>query len=100
MNTFSPVHPDEILQEEFLSPIELTRPQLASAIKVPVSQINAIIAGNKHITADLALRLGRLFGTSTQFWMNLQNQINLAKTLEKSVKQIEPEVKSFEYEGE
>jgi antitoxin HigA-1 len=62
-----PVHPGEILSEEFLKPLGLSMNQLALALRVPGNRVNAIVAGQRGITADTALRLGRYFGTSAQF---------------------------------
>ena len=67
-----PVHPGEILLEDFLKPMEITRYRLAKSIGVPQRRIDEICAGNRAITADTALRLARFFGTDAQSWMNLQ----------------------------
>lgn len=72
-----PVHPGEILLEEFLKPLELSQYRLAQDISVPPRRINEIVHGTRSITADTALRLGRYFGTSEQFWLNLQSQYDL-----------------------
>lgn len=68
----SPIHPGEMLQEEFLIPLELTQRQLANAIHVPYQRINEIINGKRGITPSTALRLGKFFGMTAGFWMNLQ----------------------------
>jgi len=68
----APVHPGEVLLEEFLDPMEITQYRLAKAINVPARRINEIVLGKRAITADTALRLARYFGTSERFWMNLQ----------------------------
>jgi addiction module HigA family antidote len=73
----SPVHPGEILQEEFLSPLSLSQYQLAKELSVPARRINEIVHGQRRITADTALRLARHFGTSESFWMNLQARYDL-----------------------
>jgi len=65
-------HPGEILQEEFLAPLEISQYRLAKAIDVPQTRIGEIVAGRRGVTADTALRLARFFGTSEHFWMNLQ----------------------------
>lgn len=65
-------HPGEILQEEFLAPLEISRYKLAKAIDVPQTRIGEIIAGRRSVSADTALRLAKFFGTSESFWMNLQ----------------------------
>jgi addiction module HigA family antidote len=72
-----PVHPGEILQEEFLSPFSLSQYQLAKELSVPARRINEIVHGQRRITADTALRLARYFGTSERFWMNLQARYDL-----------------------
>src|SRR6267154_2879633 len=72
-----PVHPGEILLAEFLEPLELSQYRLARSIDVPARRINEIVHGQRRITADTALRLARLFGTSERFWMNLQSRYDL-----------------------
>ena len=73
----APVHPGEVLLEEFLDPMEITQYRLAKAINVPARRINEIVLGKRAITADTALRLARYFGTSERFWMNLQARYDL-----------------------
>ena len=73
----SPIHPGEMLQEEFLIPLELTQRQLANAIHVPYQRINEIINGKRGITPSTALRLGKFFGMTAGFWMNLQSHWDL-----------------------
>ena len=68
----SPIHPGEILQEEFLVPLELTQRELADGIHVPYQRINELVNGRRGVTPSTALRLSRFFGTSAGFWMNLQ----------------------------
>ena len=72
-----PVHPGEVLMEEFLGPMELSQYRLAKDIGVPPRRINEIVHGNRAVTADTALRLARYFGTSARFWLNLQAQYDL-----------------------
>ena len=67
-----PIHPGEILREEFLAPIGISSHQLALALRVPATRINDIVNQKRGITADTALRLSRYFGTTSRFWMNLQ----------------------------
>ena len=67
-----PTHPGEMLLEEFLQPMELTQRDLADAIAVPYQRVNEIVNGRRGITPSTALRLSTYFGTSTDFWMNLQ----------------------------
>ncbi len=73
----APIHPGEILIEEFLEPMELSQYRLAKDISVPARRINEIVHGKRGITADTALRLARYFGTSERFWMNLQTRYDL-----------------------
>lgn len=87
-----PVHPGKVLQEEFLSPLGLTQYKLAKATHVPQSRIGNIIAGERGITADTALRLAKFFGTSAEFWMNLQARYDLERTRDESGEQIDSEV--------
>jgi addiction module HigA family antidote len=86
------IHPGEILSEEFLKPLGLRMNQLALALRVPANRINAIVAGERGITADTALRLGRYFGTSAQFWINIQARFDLESTKDKLAAKIEREV--------
>lgn len=72
-----PVHPGEVLLEEFLQPLALSQNQLALAIRVPARRINEIIHGKRRITADTALRLARYFKMSPQFWLGLQMDYDL-----------------------
>jgi len=72
-----PVHPGEILLEEFLQPLGVSQYQVAKAIDVPARRINEIVHGQRRITADTALRLSRYFGTSERFWLNLQSRYDL-----------------------
>lgn len=73
----APVHPGEILLEEFLQPLNVSQYQLAKEIGVPARRINEIVHGQRRISADTALRLGRFFGTSERFWLNLQSRYDL-----------------------
>jgi len=75
-----PIHPGEILMEEFLQPMAISQYRLAKAISVPPRRINEIVHGKRSITADTALRLGRFFGMSPQFWLNLQTRYDLEVT--------------------
>ena len=74
---FPPVHPGEILLEEFLKPMELSQYRLAKSIHVPPRRINEIVQRKRAISADTALRLGRYFGTTAAFWLNLQARYDL-----------------------
>jgi antitoxin HigA-1 len=73
----NPVHPGEVLFEEFLKPIGLSQNRLSLEIGVHPRRINEIVLGKRRITADTALRLARYFGTSPQFWLGLQNDYDL-----------------------
>ncbi len=75
-----PIHPGEILIEEFLKPMGISQYRLAKDISVPPRRINEIVHGKRAITADTALRLGRFFNMSPQFWLNLQNRYDLEIT--------------------
>ena len=73
----SPVHPGEILEEEFLSPLGVSQYRLAKGTSVPPRRINEIVRGSRAISADTALRLARYFGTTERFWLNLQAHYDL-----------------------
>lgn len=72
-----PIHPGEVLFEDFLQPLRLSQYRLAQDISVPPRRINEIVHGKRSVSADTALRLGRYFGTSEQFWLNLQSHYDL-----------------------
>jgi antitoxin HigA-1 len=72
-----PIHPGEVLAEEYLAPLGVTQHKLAVSIGVPPRRINEIVHGKRRISADTALRLARYFGTSERFWMNLQSRYDL-----------------------
>jgi addiction module HigA family antidote len=72
-----PVHPGEVLRHDFLVPLDITAHALALALRVPANRISAILAGERAVTADTALRLARHFGTSAGFWLNLQKAYEL-----------------------
>lgn len=73
----APVHPGEVLLEEFLKPLALSQNRLAVSLGVPPRRINEIVLGKRRITADTALRLGRYFDTTPQFWLGLQADYDL-----------------------
>ncbi|MDQ3579814.1 MAG: HigA family addiction module antitoxin [Actinomycetota bacterium] len=75
--TMPPIHPGEILAEEYLEPLGITQHKLAVDVKVPPRRINEIVHGKRRISADTALRLARYFGTSERFWLNLQGRHDL-----------------------
>ncbi|MBV7337615.1 HigA family addiction module antidote protein [Chloroflexi bacterium TSY] len=88
----SPVHPGEILLEEFLKPMGLSQNQLALAIRVPARRINEIVHGKRRVTADTALRLARYFKMSPQFWLALQMDFDLDVAEDELGERLEQEV--------
>src|SRR6266853_5746147 len=91
----SNITPGEILHEEFLKPMAITQYRLAKDIGVPPRRINEIVNGQRAITADTALRLGRYFGVSPQFWLNLQSHYDLAQEQERLGGRLDKEVKAL-----
>ena len=92
-NKLSPIHPGEVLLEEFIKPMNLSQNRLAIDIGVDARRINEIILGKRRITADTALRLSRFFGNSPQFWMGLQTQYDLDIAEDQLGKRLEREVR-------
>ena len=90
------ITPGEVLMEDFLTPLGLSQYRLAIDIGVPARRINEIVKGQRAITADTALRLGRYFKISPQFWLNLQSHHDLEIEQERMGKRLEKEVKIFE----
>ena len=90
-----PIHPGEILLEEFLKPMGVSQYRLAKAISVPARRINEIVHGKRAITADTALRLSRFFGMTDRFWMNLQTRYDLEVERDRLGSRLEEEVESF-----
>src|SRR5216684_2259038 len=88
-----PVHPGEILLEEFLSPLGVSQYRLAKDTSVPPRRINEIVRGTRSISADAALRLARYFGTSERFWLNLQARYDLEVEKDRLGRRLEREVK-------
>jgi addiction module HigA family antidote len=88
----APVHPGEILQNEFLEPMGLSQNKLAMALGVPARRVNEIVLGKRGITADTALRLARFFGMSPQFWLGLQMDFELDVAEDELEVRIEKEV--------
>ncbi len=86
------IHPGEILIEEFLKPMGISQYRLAKDISVPPRRINEIVHGKRSISADTALRLGRIFGISPQFWLNLQTRFDLEVTEDLLAERLEKEV--------
>ena len=91
----APIHPGEILLEEFLNPMDISQYRLAKDLNVDPRRINEIVHGDRSITADTAFRLGRYFGMSPQFWLNLQSYFDLEILDMTSGDQIEKEVKTL-----
>lgn len=89
---FDPIHPGEILLEEFLNPMGISQYRLAKDISVPQRRISEIVQGKRSITADTALRLGRYFGMEAQFWLNLQSRYDLLRAEEALDKRLDKEV--------
>ena len=92
-NKLSPIHPGEVLLEEFIKPMSLSQNRLAIDIGVDARRINEIVLGKRSITADTALRLARFFGNSPQFWLGLQTQYDLDIAEDQLGKRLEREVR-------
>ena len=90
-----PIHPGEVLLEEFLKPMGLSQNKLALNIGVPPRRINEIVLKKRRITADTALRLSRFFGTSAEFWLGLQSQYDLDVTADALGDRLEKEVTDY-----
>ena len=90
-----PIHPGEILFEEFLEPMRISQYRLAKDINVPPRRINEIVLGKRAITPDTALRLSLYFGLSERFWMNLQTRYDLEVEKDRSQKRLEREVRVY-----
>nr|VFK47434.1 MAG: addiction module antidote protein, HigA family [Candidatus Kentron sp. TC]VFK60450.1 MAG: addiction module antidote protein, HigA family [Candidatus Kentron sp. TC] len=95
MKKVEPIHPGEVLTEEFLDPMGTSQYRLAKDISVPARRINEIVHGKRSISADTALRLGRYFGTSAQFWMNLQSHYDLEARMKEIGNRLNEEVRVF-----
>jgi addiction module HigA family antidote len=90
-----PIHPGEILQEEFLLPLGISQYRLAKDTSVPPRRINEIVRGQRSISADTALRLARYFGTSERFWLNLQSHYDLEIEKDRLGNRLEREVQAL-----
>jgi addiction module HigA family antidote len=88
-----PVHPGEVLREEFMEPLGLSMNRLALDLHVPITRISEIVHERRAVTADTALRLGRFFGTSPEFWLNLQARHDLEIARDKKQAKVEREVR-------
>lgn len=93
-NKIEPIHPGEILLEEFLTPMGISQYRLAKDINVPPRRINEIVLGKRIITADTALRLSHYFGLSERFWLNLQMRYNLEIAKDKLKDTLKKEIKT------
>jgi addiction module HigA family antidote len=87
-----PVHPGDILREDLMGPLGLSINSLARDLRVPVTRVSEIVNGRRSVTADTALRLARYFGSSPQFWLNLQAAYDLEVATRRSVERIERDV--------
>lgn len=92
----APIHPGEILDEEFLKPLAITEYRLAKDINVPARRVNEIVHGTRSVSANTALRFALYFGTSAEFWTNLQSRYDLLVEHASSGKRIKKEVKPRE----
>ncbi len=97
--TLDPIHPGEILAEEFLAPMEITQYRLAKDISVPARRINEIVQGKRGVSADTALRLSRYFGTSERFWINFQSHYDLELQKDKLGPRLKREVVELQRAG-
>ncbi|RXP46079.1 addiction module antidote protein, HigA family [Lutibacter sp. HS1-25] len=94
MKKLSNVHPGEVLFYEFLEPLEITAYRLSKDLNIPQTRISEIIKGNRRITADTALRLGKYFGNSAKFWLGIQDDFDIEQ--EREIKEFElSEIKQF-----
>jgi addiction module HigA family antidote len=91
-----PIHPGEVLQEEFLVPLELSQNRLGQSIGVSARRINEIVLGKRGVTADTALRFAKFFGNSAQFWLGLQNDYDLDVTRKLLGNRLQKEVRTLE----
>jgi antitoxin HigA-1 len=89
------IHPGEILQEEFLIPLEISAYRLSKDLKIPQTRISEILKGNRRITADTALRLSQYFGNSAKFWLGLQDDFDIEEGKESKEKELQS-IKKFE----
>ena len=93
------IHPGEVLLEEFLEPLGISQNRIAREVGVPPRRINEIVLGKRSVTPDTALRLSRYFGNSSRFWLGLQLDYDLEKTVRSKAGQIEREVRPLEQAG-
>ena len=95
-NKMRPIHPGEILREEYLLPLDMSAHALAMELRVPAPRINDIVRERRAISPDTALRLARYFGTTAQFWLNLQSSYELKQAEIESAEKIDREVQPME----
>lgn len=95
----APIHPGEILLEEFIQPMGLSQNRLALDLRVPARRINEIVHGKRRVTADTALRLARYFGMSAEFWLGLQMDYDLDIAEDKLADRLEKEVQVYQSTG-
>jgi addiction module HigA family antidote len=95
MEKLKNIHPGEILQEEFLIPLEISAYRLSKDLKIPQTRISEILKGNRRITADTALRLSQYFGNSAKFWLGLQDDFDIEEVKESKEKELQS-IKRFE----
>lgn len=95
MEKLANVHPGEILNHEFLEPLEITAYRLSKDLKIPQTRISEIIKGNRRITADTALRLSKYFGNSAKFWLGLQDDFDIEEEKESKKSELN-EIKHYE----
>lgn len=89
MSRLKNVHPGEVLKEEFLKPMDISAYKLSKAIGVPQTRTSQILKGKRRITADTALRLSKFFGTSSKFWLGLQNDFDIEEEMNKIKKELD-----------
>jgi addiction module HigA family antidote len=94
-NKLAPVHPGEVLLEEFLKPMGISQNHVAIQIGVPARRINEIVLGKRRVTADTALRLAQYFGTTAKFWLGLQTDYDLDVATDELGERLEHEVKAY-----
>ncbi len=98
MDRLDPIHPGEVLDEDFLKPLAISQYRLSKDIGVPPVRINEIVHGKRGTTADTALRLAKFFGTTAEFWMSLQTRFDLEVQRDVSSEQLE-HIKVFQADG-
>jgi addiction module HigA family antidote len=89
MKRLKNIHPGEILLEEFLTPLNITAYRLSKDIAIPQTRVSAILKGNRRITADTALRLSKYFGNSAEFWLGLQDDVDIEEEKVSKKKELE-----------